>query len=157
MIGSSGENLHSPSTMNLYLHHSIITDEVHEGVAILKDDYDGGGELVALLFKCSGLLPLVEWPSEQYLIAAVAPGERLPYIRIFNIFFFDDCRIAFDFSKSDRFYPEEWIKLTVLSIPLLPLMEPFEFCPPIQLYIKSRRGNCTLEFLLDLFLNICWL
>lgn len=34
MIGSSGENLHYPSTMNLYLHLKMLTDGVLEGVAV---------------------------------------------------------------------------------------------------------------------------
>lgn len=80
MIGSYGENLHSPSTMNLYLHPKIKTDVVLAEVATLMDLYDGNQKLVALFFECLGLLPLVERASEQYLIAAVAPGEGLPDI-----------------------------------------------------------------------------
>jgi len=49
IIGSSGENLHSPSTMNLYLNRLEFTDEDHAGVALLTHFYDCDHKLVTLL------------------------------------------------------------------------------------------------------------
>ena len=75
MIGSSGENLHSPSTMNLYLNRFKFTDADHAAVALLTHLYYSDHKLVALLLQGYGLLPFVERTSQQYLIASVVPGE----------------------------------------------------------------------------------
>ena len=86
-IGSSGENLHSPSTINLYLHRYLKTGAHPQKVAILNQNYNSNRKLFSLLLKCYRLLPLEKRTSKQYRISSIIPSKSLPYIRILQILF----------------------------------------------------------------------
>jgi hypothetical protein len=76
------------------------------------------------------LFPLVERPSQEDYVASVVPGEGLPHIRVFNLFFGNTVGIL-DFAECSNGYPEEeWMKLTVLFMSLfLVLNEPCDWLP----------------------------
>ena len=98
MIGSSGENLHYPSTMNLYLNVRKSTGGALVGVAAWMDYYDCDWKLITLLFEGDGLFPFVERPCKQYLVATVVPSEGGEDIWLFELLLFVDCATAIDLS-----------------------------------------------------------
>jgi hypothetical protein len=133
MIGSSGENLHSPSTINLYLNKQKLTDADLEAIALYLNIYNCNHKFISLLLKRDCLLPFVEWTRQQNLVPSIIPCKSCKDIWLLHLLFFGDLATAIDFATFDFGYPEEFTKLTVLFTPLILLKDPFEPLFPINL------------------------